>query len=101
MATSTIDFPHLSSVREDKTGTAVTITAAPGGMYKCGTLTSLNFTPSSIGVCDVLFTSGSTATSVTLPNTVKLPSGHTWEANKIYELNISDGIYAAVMSWDS
>lgn len=48
------------------------------------------------------FTSGSTATVLTLPNTVKLPE---WfdasglDANTIYEINISDGVYGAVMSW--
>lgn len=99
MPTSTINFPHLATVRQEISGTTATITATPGGMYKCGTLTSLSFTPSSVGVCDVIFTSGSTATTVTLPATVKMPPYYLIEANKVYEINISDGIYGEVSSW--
>ena len=101
MAQSELNFPHLETVREEVSGAAVTINAMPGGMYRCGTLTSLVFNPSSIGVCDVLFCSGSTATAVTLPASVKMPANYSIEANKWYEINISDGIFGSVMSWAS
>ena len=101
MATSKIRFPHLQSVRQQQAGTAVSITAVPGGMYQCGTLTSLTFTPSSIGICDVIFTSGSTPTTVTLPSNVKMPDDYEIEANKICEINISEGIYGSFLSWDA
>ena len=47
------------------------------------------------------FTSGSTATVLTVPNTVKWPDwfSGTLEANRVYEINIMDGIYGVVMSW--
>lgn len=44
------------------------------------------------------FDSGSTAPTLTLPNTVTMPSGFTVEANKHYEIDILNN-YGAVMSW--
>ena len=81
-------------------GTSPTITALSGVRYVCGEVATLDFTPCATGICDVVFTSGSTPTVVTLPNTVKFPDGSfTAEANKTYEINILDGIYGAVMAW--
>ena len=80
-------------------GTDPTITAKSGIRYICGEVLSLNFTPSANGICDVMFTSGSTPTVLTLPNTVKMPEWFTIEANMTYEINIADGIYGAVTSW--
>lgn len=80
-------------------GTDPTITAKSGIRYICGEVLSLNFTPSANGICDVMFTSGSTPTVLTLPNTVKMPEWFTIEANTTYEINIADGIYGAVTSW--
>lgn len=81
-------------------GTAPVITAVSGVRYVCGEVATLDFTPCATGICDVVFTSGSTPTVVTLPNTVKFPDGSfTAEANKTYEINIMDGAYGVVMSW--
>ena len=81
-------------------GTDPTINAMSGIRYICGEILSLNFTPSATGICDVVFTSGSTPTVVTLPNTVKFPDGElTIEADTTYEINILDGVYGAVMAW--
>lgn len=80
-------------------GTDPTITAKSGIRYICGEILSLNFTPSANGICDVMFTSGSTPTVLTLPNTVKMPEWFTIEANMTYEINIADGIYGVVTSW--
>ena len=83
-------------------GTAPTITAEENARYICGEVVSLNFTPSTNGICDVRFTSGSTVTTLTIPSTVKFPD---WfdptklETNTIYEINVLDGIYGAVMTW--
>lgn len=44
------------------------------------------------------FNSGSTAATLTLPNTVTMPSGFTVEASKHYEIDILNG-YGAVMAW--
>lgn len=83
-------------------GTAPTITAEENARYICGEVVSLNFTPSTNNICDVRFTSGSTVTTLTVPSTVKFPD---WfdptklEANTVYEINVLDGIYGAVMTW--
>lgn len=82
------------------TGTTPTITALSGVRYVCGEVATLDITPCASGICDIVFTSGSTATVLTLPNTVKFPDGaFTPEANMTYELNIMDGVYGAVMAW--
>ena len=81
-------------------GTTPVITALSGVRYVCGEVATLDFTPCVSGICDVVFTSGSTPTVVTLPNTVKFPDGSfTAEANKTYEINILDGVYGVVMAW--
>ena len=81
-------------------GTTPTITALSGVRYVCGEVSTLDITPCASGICDIVFTSGSTATVLTLPNTVKFPDGSfTPEANMTYELNIMDGVYGAVMAW--
>lgn len=81
-------------------GTTPTIVAKSGIRYVCGEVATLDFTPSQTGICDVVFTSGSTPTVVTLPSTVKFPDGaFTAEADTTYEINILDGVYGAVMSW--
>ena len=85
---------------EEVTGTDVTITGQPSYRYNCGELYSLTVTPPSSGTIDIRFTSGSTPTVLTLPQTVKMPEW--WvevEANTIYEMCITDGIYCGVMSW--
>ena len=82
-------------------GTTPTITALSGVRYVCGEVATLDITPCATGICDVMFTSGSTATVLTLPNTVKFPNGDTFtpEANTTYELNIMDGVYGVVVAW--
>lgn len=90
----------IDSFVEDVTGTDVTITGQPSYRYNCGELYSLTVTPPSSGTIDFRFTSGSTPTVLTLPSTVKMPEW--WvevEANTIYEMCITDGIYCGVISW--
>lgn len=82
-------------------GTAPTINAASNTQYLCGEVLSLNFTPSATGICDVIFTSGSTQTVLTMPATVKMPEWFEVEANKIYEISITNGVYGAVMVWEN
>ena len=84
------------------TGTTPTITATQNTRYVCGEVTTLDFTPSASGICDVIFQSGATATVLILPSTVILPSwfdATALEANMTYEISISDGVYGAVMVW--
>ena len=68
----------------------------------CSEVTSLDFTPSAAGICDVIFTSGSTVAVLTIPNTVVFPSWFdptSLEANTTYEINIADGVYGSVILW--
>lgn len=84
------------------TSATPTITAEAGVRYNCTAtaVTELSFTPSSSGICSVRFKSGSTATVLTLPNTVKMPSWWTGtEANRWYEISIEDGVYGVVTTW--
>lgn len=52
-------------------GTTPTIVAKSGIRYVCGEVATLDFTPSATGICDVVFTSGATATVLTVPSTIK------------------------------
>lgn len=83
-------------------GTSPTVTANANTRYICGEITSLSFTPCVSGICDVRFTSGSTVTVLTIPNTVKFPDWFdpsSLETNTIYEINVLDGVYGVVATW--
>ena len=80
-------------------GTDLIVNAEANTRYICGELSTLSFTPVASGICDILFTSGSSKTILTLPNTVKMPDWFEVEANMIYEISIMDGIYGVVTSW--
>lgn len=83
-------------------GTTPSIIAEENGRYVCGTVSTISITPCAQGICDVQFTSGSTATVLTIPNTVIFPEWfdpEALEADKVYEISIVDGIYAAVGIW--
>lgn len=80
-------------------GSNPSITAEYNKRYVCGEVSTLTITPASQGCTDVLFTSGTTPTVLSLPSTVKMPSWFTVEANKTYEINILDGVYGSVMAW--
>lgn len=82
------------------TGTDPVIFADSGKRYVCGEVSTLTFIPCASGICDVVFVSGATPASVSLPEVVKFPGGEfTAEANRTYEINVMDCAYGAVMSW--
>ena len=84
------------------TGTTPSIIAEENGRYVCGTVSTLSFTPCVQGICDIQFQSGSTATVLTVPNTVIFPEwfdSSSLEADTVYEISIVDGVYAAVGMW--
>ena len=95
----------VEDITEDVSTTASAtpvISAMPGMRYVCTAayVTSLNFTPSATGICSVRFTSGTTATVLTLPDTVKMPDWWTGcEASRTYEISIEDGVFGVVTSW--
>lgn len=81
------------------TGSNPTITAENNKRYVCGEVATLTLTPVSNGITDVRFASGTTATVLSLPQTVQMPEWFSVEANKTYEINIMDGIYGVVTEW--
>lgn len=79
-------------------GTIVTQTGADNTMYLCGELAELTFTAPATGITAIRFTSGTTATVVTL-NGITMPDDWTGaEASTIYEINVLNG-YGAWQSW--
>lgn len=83
-------------------GTTPEITAVADTQYICGEVSTLSFTPAATGISDIIFESGSTATVLTVPNTVKFPDwfdATALEPNMVYEISIMNGTYGAVMAW--
>lgn len=83
-------------------GATPSIIAEENCRYVCGTVSTISLTPCVQGICDIQFTSGSTAAVLTIPNTVIFPEwfdATTLEIDKVYEISIVDGIYAAVGVW--
>lgn len=98
-AESLVNAVAFPSNTVNVTGTDPSITGVANTRYVCGEVYTLSITPPQTGTIDVRFTSGSTATILTLPNTVKMPEWFSVEASRIYEISITDGVYGAVMSW--
>lgn len=83
-------------------GITPSITAKSGVRYICGEVATLSITPSVSGDCEIMFESGSTPTVLTVPNTVKWSNGFdptSLEADTVYDMIITDGIYGMVASW--
>ena len=84
------------------TGSTPSITGESGKRYVCGTVDSITITPPGTGIVDVVFTSGTTPTVLTVPNTVKFPAwfdSTSLDASTTYEINVQDGQFGAVMAW--
>lgn len=80
-------------------GTTPTITPAANTTYNCGELTSLTISnPTPTGSYSIVFTSGSTATTTTIPATILGLEDFAPEANTLYEINVLDN-RAVVGSW--
>lgn len=80
--------------------TSITIaSAADNTIYAYGELTALTVTAiTNPGEFSITFTSGATATVLTVPNSMIMPDGFAVEANTRYEINCKDG-YAVVAGW--
>ena len=111
-ANNTDDFDTISgtvNLFNEDTGNRVTVTGSPpsitgesGKRYVCGTVDSISITPPSVGIIDVVFSSGTTPTVLTVPNTVRFPAwfdATSLDASTVYEINIAYGVYGAVMAW--
>ena len=89
---------------ETVSGSTPSLTCLPNVRYNCGEVSTISITPPATGTCDVFFTSGTTATVLTVPNTVKFSGSFdatSLEASTIYEIMITDGVYGSVMTWAS
>lgn len=82
-------------------GTAVSIPAAYDTKYQCGTLRTLTWTNpggADYGVYVIAFTSGPTATEVTVPAGVRL-NADSIEADTYYEISVDNAGWGAVAGW--
>lgn len=80
-------------------GDTASITPENNTIYQCDTLTSLTITnPPATGAYSIIFTSGATATTTVIPNTMLGLESFAAEANTIYEINVLDN-RAVVGSW--
>ena len=93
----------VTEVTNSSTG-AVSLALDAGKTYHfTGALTALTITLNAAATGQLAqyhfdFDSGSTAPTLTLPNTVTMPGGFTVEASKHYEIDILNS-YGAVMAW--
>lgn len=88
-------------VTETVTGTTPSITGVANHRYLCGEVSTISITPPASGIIDVIFTSGTTAAVLTIPNTVTLPAwfdATSLETSVTYEINIADG-FGVVAKW--
>ena len=103
-------MPSASDVGAEPAITEVTVSTAgavtqaldAGKIYHfTGALTSLTITlnaATGLAHYHFDFDCGSTAPTVTIPNTVTMPSGNSFDANKHYEVDILNN-FGAVMAW--
>ena len=95
--------PAVTEVTISTNG-AVTQALDAGKIYHfTGSLTSLTLTLNAAPTGQLAqyhfdFTEGSTAFAPSLPSSVVLPDGHTWEADTRYEVDILNN-YAVVVGW--
>lgn len=98
----TLEDLTAASGAVEVSGTTPTITAETGKRYICGEVSEISFTPCASGLCEVRFTSGTTAALLTVPGTVRWPS---WfdpahlRTSTTYVLNVADGELGVVGAW--
>lgn len=87
-------------------GTTPIINALPGVRYVCGEVATLDIALPASGIVDVIFTSGTTPTVLTVtPSTgmtMKWANGFdptSLEADTVYEVNIADGCLGVCGTW--
>lgn len=98
-AADIVDGKEDKPLEETVSEAAATITPEANTIYTCGTLTSLTITdPPATGAYSIVFTSGSTATTTTIPSTILGLESFAAEANTMYEINVLDN-RAVVGSW--
>ena len=81
-------------------GPDVVITPEDNTIYQCGELASLTITaPPAVVLWSVVFTSGATPTTTTIPATILGLEDFAAEANTMYEINVLDN-RAVIGMWE-
>ena len=92
------------TVRIEKGSTDTSVELEPNKLYIFPEMAELTITlaePSDTGIANeyhFVFQSGATATTLSIPDAIKIPSGFTVDVNKIYEISILEGCLCA-QSW--
>ena len=93
------------TARIEKLSTDTTVELEPNKLYIFPEMSELTITmaePSDTGIANeyhFVFQSGTTATALSIPATVELPSSFSVDANKIYELSVMENCLT-YQSWD-
>ena len=102
----TVTIPEGSgeTVRIEKLSTDTAVELESNKLYIFSEMAELTITlaePSDTGIANeyhFVFQSGATATTLSIPDAIKIPSGLSIDANKIYEISILEGCLCA-QSW--
>ena len=105
----TVTIPESSggsggTVRIEKLSTDTAVELEPNKLYIFPEMSELTITlaePSDTGIANeyhFVVQSGATATTLSIPDAIKIPSGFSVDANKIYEISILEGCLCA-QSW--
>lgn len=98
-----LGVPDGSIYTETLSGPDVVINGEPNMKYVCGEISTLTVTPPSVGTIDIWFTSGTSATILSIQG-VNWPGWFdptSLETSATYEIMITDGVYGSVMVWES
>lgn len=93
------------TVRIEKLSTDTAVELEPNKLYIFPEMSELTITmaePSDTGIANeyhFVFQSGATATALSIPDTINIPSGFTVDANKIYEISIMESCLCT-QSWE-
>lgn len=91
---------QLKPTTQNIAETSATITPIDNTIYQCGELTSLTITnPPADGMYIIIFTSGATPTTTTIPTTIHGFDDFAAEANMRYEINVMNN-YALIAGWE-
>lgn len=101
----TVTIPDGNTERITKDSADTVVSLVPNKLYVFPEMVTLSVTlsaPEDTAVMveyHFIFSSGATATTLTIPDTVKVPSGFTVDANKIYEISIMENCLT-YQSWE-
>lgn len=101
----TVTIPDGKTERIAKGSTDTVVSLVPNKLYVFPEMATLSVTLTAsedtavMAEYHFIFSSGATATTLTIPDTVKVPSGFTVDASKIYEISIMENCLT-YQSWE-